>query len=321
MIYYLLRRVGLVATSVGALTVLVFLATNLLPGNPAIAILGKEATPEKVLVIQEALGLDEQVVTRYVNWIGNVLQLDFGRSVTQGLDAFSNQGLLGTPVSELIISPLKNSVILASVSLTLLIILTLLIGTYTALRAGSKIDKSIQIVGLLFISLPEFVLGAILIVLFCFAIPILPAVSFTVSPINLILPVTTLLLSMIGVTMRLVRVGVIDVLKTNFVITARLRGIPERTIIRKYLLPSALAPTLQIFAIAAGLFVGGMVVVEYLFGYPGIGSGFVSAVAGRDYPLVQAYAIILGGTYVIANFVVDIITFFTNPKLRSLRLS
>jgi peptide/nickel transport system permease protein len=321
MIYYLLRRVGLVATSVGALTVLVFLATNLLPGNPAIAILGKEATPEKVLVIQEALGLDEQVVTRYVNWIGNVLQLDFGRSVTQGLDAFSNQGLLGTPVSELIISPLKNSVILASVSLTLLIILTLLIGTYTALRAGSKIDKSIQIVGLLFISLPEFVLGAILIVLFCFTIPILPAVSFTVSPINLILPVTTLLLSMIGVTMRLVRVGVIDVLKTNFVITARLRGIPERTIIRKYLLPSALAPTLQIFAIAAGLFVGGMVVVEYLFGYPGIGSGFVSAVAGRDYPLVQAYAIILGGTYVIANFVVDIITFFTNPKLRSLRLS
>jgi peptide/nickel transport system permease protein len=299
----------------------VFLATNLLPGNPAIAILGKEATPEKVLVIQEALGLDEQVVTRYVNWIGNVLQLDFGRSVTQGLDAFSNQGLLGTPVSELIISPLKNSVILASVSLTLLIILTLLIGTYTALRAGSKIDKSIQIVGLLFISLPEFVLGAILIVLFCFTIPILPAVSFTVSPINLILPVTTLLLSMIGVTMRLVRVGVIDVLKTNFVITARLRGIPERTIIRKYLLPSALAPTLQIFAIAAGLFVGGMVVVEYLFGYPGIGSGFVSAVAGRDYPLVQAYAIILGGTYVIANFVVDIITFFTNPKLRSLRLS
>jgi peptide/nickel transport system permease protein len=321
MIYYLLRRVGLVATSVGALTVLVFLATNLLPGNPAIAILGKEATPEKVLVIQEALGLDEQVVTRYVNWIGNVLQFDFGRSVTQGLDAFSNQGLLGTPVSELIISPLKNSVILASVSLTLLIILTLLIGTYTALRAGSKIDKSIQIVGLLFISLPEFVLGAILIVLFCFTIPILPAVSFTVSPINLILPVTTLLLSMIGVTMRLVRVGVIDVLKTNFVITARLRGIPERTIIRKYLLPSALAPTLQIFAIAAGLFVGGMVVVEYLFGYPGIGSGFVSAVAGRDYPLVQAYAIILGGTYVIANFVVDIITFFTNPKLRSLRLS
>jgi peptide/nickel transport system permease protein len=321
MIYYLLRRVGLVATSVGALTVLVFLATNLLPGNPAIAILGKEATPEKVLVIQEALGLDEQVVTRYVNWIGNVLQLDFGRSVTQGLDAFSNQGLLGTPVSELIVSPLKNSIILASVSLTLLIILTLLIGTYTALRAGSKIDKSIQIVGLLFISLPEFVLGAILIVLFCFAIPILPAVSFTVSPINLILPVTTLLLSMIGVTMRLVRVGVIDVLKTNFVITARLRGIPERTIIRKYLLPSALAPTLQIFAIAAGLFVGGMVVVEYLFGYPGIGSGFVSAVAGRDYPLVQAYAIILGGTYVIANFVVDIITFFTNPKLRSLRLS
>jgi peptide/nickel transport system permease protein len=321
MIYYLLRRVGLVATSVGALTVLVFLATNLLPGNPAIAILGKEATPEKVLLIQEALGLDEQVVTRYVNWIGNVLQLDFGRSVTQGLDAFSNQGLLGTPVSELIISPLKNSVILASVSLTLLIILTLLIGTYTALRAGSKIDKSIQIVGLLFISLPEFVLGAILIVLFCFTIPILPAVSFTVSPINLILPVTTLLLSMIGVTMRLVRVGVIDVLKTNFVITARLRGIPERTIIRKYLLPSALAPTLQIFAIAAGLFVGGMVVVEYLFGYPGIGSGFVSAVAGRDYPLVQAYAIILGSTYVIANFVVDIITFFTNPKLRSLRLS
>ena len=312
MINYLLRRIGLVAASIGALTALVFLATNLLPGNPAIAILGKDAKPEKVLIIQEALGLNEPILTRYVEWIGNALQLDFGRSVTQGLDGFSNVGTLGTPVSELIISPLKNSAILASVSLALLIILTLLIGTYTALRAGSKVDKSIQVVGLLFIALPEFVLGAILIVIFCFVIPILPAVSFTVTPINLVLPVTTLLLSMIGVT---------KVLKTNFVITARLRGIPERRIIRKYLLPSALAPTLQIFAIAAGLFVGGMVVVEYLFGYPGIGSGFVSAVAGRDYPLVQAYAIILGGTYVIANFIVDIIIYFTNPKLRSLRLS
>jgi len=321
MIYYLLRRVGLVAASVVALTGLVFLATNLLPGNPAIAILGKEAKPEKVLVIQEALGLNEDIVTRYLKWLGNALQFDFGRSITQGLDAFSNQKTLGTPVSELIISPLKNSIFLASISLTLLIILTLLIGAYTALRAGSKIDKSIQIVGLLFISLPEFILGAILIILFCFLIPVFPAVSFTVTPSNLVLPVTTLVLSMIGSTMRLVRVGVIEVLKTNFVITARLRGIPERLIIRKYLLPNALAPTLQIFAIAAGLFVGGMVVVEYLFGYPGIGSGFVSAVAGRDYPLVQAYAAILCGTYVIANFVVDIITFFVNPKLRSLRLS
>lgn len=321
MIYYLLRRVGLVAASVVTLTGLVFLATNLLPGNPAIAILGKEAKPERVLVIQEALGLNEDIVTRYLKWLGNALQLDFGHSITQGLDAFSNQETLGTPVSELIISPLKNSIFLASISLTLLIILTLLIGAYTALRAGSKIDKSIQIVGLLFISLPEFILGAILIILFCFLIPVFPAVSFTVTPSNLVLPVTTLVLSMIGSTMRLVRVGVIEVLKTNFVITARLRGIPERLIIRKYLLPNALAPTLQIFAIAAGLFVGGMVVVEYLFGYPGIGSGFVSAVAGRDYPLVQAYAVILCGTYVIANFVVDIITFFVNPKLRSLRLS
>lgn len=321
MINYLLRRIGLVAASVGALTALVFLATNLLPGNPAIAILGKDAKPEKVLIIQEALGLDEPILIRYVKWIGDALQFDFGRSVTQGLDGFSNAGTLGTPVSELIISPLKNSAILASVSLILLVILTLLIGTYTALRAGSKIDKSIQIVGLLFIALPEFVLGAILIVIFCFALPILPAVSFTITPTNLVLPVATLLLSMIGVTMRLVRVGVIEVLKTNFVITARLRGIPERRIIRKYLLPSALAPTLQIFAIAAGLFVGGMVVVEYLFGYPGIGSGFVSAVAGRDYPLVQAYAVILGGTYVIANFIVDIITYFTNPKLRTLMMS
>jgi len=321
MINYLLRRIGLVAASVGALTALVFLATNLLPGNPAIAILGKDAKPEKVLIIQEALGLNEPILTRYVKWIGNALQFDFGRSVTQGLDGFSNVGTLGTPVSELIMSPLKNSAILASVSLILLVILTLLIGTYTALRAGSKIDKSIQIVGLLFIALPEFVLGAILIVIFCFALPILPAVSFTITPTNLVLPVATLLLSMIGVTMRLVRVGVIEVLKTNFVITARLRGIPERRIIRKYLLPSALAPTLQIFAIAAGLFVGGMVVVEYLFGYPGIGSGFVSAVAGRDYPLVQAYAVILGGTYVIANFIVDIVTYFTNPKLRSLMMS
>ncbi len=325
MINYLLRRIALALGSLFVLTILVFASANILPGNPAIAILGRDADPEKVIFIQKSLGLDRPISTRYLDWVFGVMKLDFGNSVTQGVGTFglssesggdTVHGRGGTAVSTLVAVPLKNTGILASISLSLLFLLTIIIGTFSALKYRSKIDNVLQVIGLFFISLPEFVLGAILIVIFSFAIPILPAVSFEVSILGLILPVLTLVLSMLGVTSRLLRVGVIEVLQSNYVITARLRGIPEKNIIRRYLIPNALAPTLQIFAIAAGLFVGGMVVVENLFGYPGIGNGFVNAVAGRDYPVVQAYAIILGSTYIVANLIADLITISTNAKLR-----
>lgn len=318
MLPYLIRRVILAIASLAVMTFLVFASMNLLPGDPATAILGKEATPEKVSRLQAALGLDEPFFQRYLDWVGGVVHLDFGNSVTQGIGAFGDaSGAQGTPVSTLIGASLENTAILALVALFILVVLSILLGVVSALRQGSALDSAFQVGGLLFISLPEFVLGALLILVFAFFWPVLPAVSFDVTPRSLALPVAALVLSMLGVTVRLVRVGVLEVARENYVTSARLRGLPERTIVRHFILPNAMAPTLQVFAIATGLFVGGVVVIEYLFGYPGIGTGFVSAVAGRDYPVVQAYALVLGGVYVVANLFADLTTLALNPRVRA----
>ena len=315
---YLLRRTELAVASLFALTTLVFLGVNVLPGNPATAILGKTGTPEKVASISKSLGLDRPILERYWEWISHAVRLDFGHSLTHGVGAYGYaKTVTGTSVTKLIAGSLGNTAILASVSMFFLVLISLILGIYSAMHQGSIMDSGIQFFGLFFLGLPEFVLGALLTIIFAFWWPILPAISMSVTPKNLVLPSLTLVLVMMGVTVRLVRVGVIEVLKTNYVVTARLRGIPERRVIMRYVMPNALAPVLQVFAIATGLFVGGVVVVEYLFGYPGIGTGFVSATSGRDYPVVQAYAVILGCTYIVANFLVDIFSLLTNPRMRA----
>jgi peptide/nickel transport system permease protein len=317
MVRFLLRRVGGGVASLLIVSILVFVGTNLLPGDPAHAILGKNATRAGVTELRKSLNLDQPIPVRYLEWLGGVMHGDFGRSVAQGGGAFAGQRGSGTPVTTLVGPPLLNTLVLASISFTLLVAGSLLLGTAAALRRASTLDSTIQVVTLLFIAMPEFVLGAVLIILFAFVWPVLPAVSLTVSPAALVLPVATLVLGMLGVTARLVRVSVIEVLNTNYVFNARLRGIPEARVIRSHVLPNALGPALQVLAITTGIFVGGVVVVEYLFGYPGIGTGLVNAVAGRDYPVVQAYALILAGTYIAANLIADAITALTNPRLRA----
>lgn len=313
---FLVRRLAWGLVNLFIVSMLVFLATNLLPGDPATAILGRDASPERAEALRESLDLDRPLITRYADWLGGLFQGDFGNSLTQGVGSFTESGGNGRPVSDIIKPRLGNTAVLAAVSLALLIVISLAVGTASAIRRGSRGDTLAQVVMLVFISIPEFVLGAVLILLFGFAWPILPAVSLDVSAQNLVLPVLTLVLGLLGVTARLVRVGVIDVLETNYVTNARLRGIPEAQVIRRHVLPNALGPSLQALAIATGMFVGGVVVVEYLFGYPGIGTGFASAVAGRDYPVVQAYALILAGTYIVANVIADTITAVANPRLR-----
>ena len=314
---FVLKRLAGGLVSLLVLSALVFAATNLLPGDPAVAILGKSATPERTAALRESLDLDQSVAARYAEWLGGVVQGDFGTSITQGVGSFTESGGTGASVGELMGPALRNTAILASIALALLVCLSLLIGTISALKRGSRLDTGLQVVLLVFIALPEFVLGAILIILFGFAWPILPAVSVSVTPEALVLPVATLVLGMLGVTARMVRVGVVETLQSNYVMNARLRGVPEARVIRHHVLPNALGPSLQALAIATGLFVGGVVVVEYLFGYPGIGTGFVSAVAGRDYPLVQAYTLVLAGTYIVANVAADTVTALTNPRLRT----
>jgi peptide/nickel transport system permease protein len=318
MVVFVLRRLSRGLVTLLVVSLLVFVATNLLPGDPATAILGKQATPERLTDLRKSLNLDEPVATRYAAWLGGVIQGDFGRSITQGVDNFGDPDVegSGTPVTTLIGRPLLNTAVLASISFVLLVLASLFVGTVAALRRGSSLDTTSQVLILVLIALPEFVLGSILVIGFAFIWPVAPAVTLEVSAKGLILPIATLVLGFLGVTARLVRVGVIEVLDSNYVTNARLRGVPESRIIRSHVLPNALGPTLQVFAIATGIFVGGVVVVEYLFGYPGLGTGFVSAVAGRDYPVVQAYTLIFAAVYVVANIGADAITIGVNPRLR-----
>jgi peptide/nickel transport system permease protein len=303
---------GLVALVV--VSALVFMGTNLLPGNPATAILGKDATPARVAALSQELGLNKPAVTRYLDWLGGAVHGDFGRSVTQGVGTLSGSG--GTKVSALIGPALVNSLILASISLGLVFVGSFLIGTGAAMRRNSPEDRVIQVVMLLFLALPEFVLGALLIIVFAFTWPVLPAVTLTPSAQGLVLPVATLVLGALGWTARLIRVSVSEILDTNYVANARLRGVPEARVIRSYVLPNSIAPVAQAFAMMTGAFLGEIVVVEYLFGYPGIGTGFVNAVAGRDYPVIDTYTLIFAGAYILANSVAAVVTTMANPRLR-----
>ncbi len=172
---------------------------------------------------------------------------------------------------------------------------------------------------LVFTALPEFTLGAILALLFGVVWPILPAVSLEVSFTTLVLPVATLSLAAIAYTARFIRAGVIEALAADHVQMARMKGLPEKLVIRRHVLPNALGPTLQAFALVVGWLAGGVVVVEYLFGYPGMGEGLVRAISARDVPVVQAYTLIIAAAYIVANLLADLLTVALNPRLRTAR--
>jgi peptide/nickel transport system permease protein len=312
------RLLGGVAT-LWAVSVLVFSATELLPGDAATAILGREATPAARAALRERLGLDRPAVTRYLEWLKGMSRFDFGHSLTAGLGYERGQSgrTLGLPVATVIRRPLIRSSVIVLMTLALLVPLSLVIGTITALRHRSAFDAVTQVVMLAFTSLPEFVMGAVLIILFALVWPVLPAVSLDVSPSALVLPVMTLVTISVAYTARMIRAGVIEVLQSDHVAMARLKGLPEHLVIRRHVLANAVAPSLQAFALLTGWFAGGIVIVEALFAYPGLGQGLVSAVSTRDIPVVQAYTVILAGVYVVVNLVADLLTVLVSPRLRT----
>jgi peptide/nickel transport system permease protein len=312
-----LRVLGGLATLLAA-SVIIFVATEVLPGDTATAVLGRDATPERVAALRESLGLSESAHQRYLDWIAGAITLDLGNSLTQNV-AFSADGsrAVGAPVREIITRPVNNSAVLIALTLMVVIPLSVALGTLAALREGTRLDSGIQTVTLAASALPEFVLGAALIILFGFVWPVLPAVSFDVTPAALVLPVATLAAVSVAWVARLIRSGVIDVLRADHVALARLKGLPEALVIRRHVLPNAMAPALQAFAVITGYLAGGIVVVEFLFDYPGMGKGLVAAIRVQDVPVIQAYTLLLAGTYVVANIVADVLTIATNPRLRS----
>jgi peptide/nickel transport system permease protein len=302
----ILGRIAAGAATLLVASALIFTATQLLPGDLATAALGRDATPDAVKQLRQRLGLDRPAVLRYGDWLNGIAHLDLGKSAINGVR-----------VSSTIAQPLRNSALLVAITLGLLMPLSLLLGTATALRRGSFFDIGSQLVTVALVALPEFVVGIVLVLTFAIAWPVLPAVAFQVTPEALVLPVATLLMLSIAYTARMVRAGVIEVLSSEYVAMARLKGMPERSVIRHHVLPNAIGPSLHAFALTAAWLAGGVVIVEYLFAYPGIGRLLVDAVTSRDVPMVEAVSLILAAVYVVGNLIADVATILLTPRLRT----
>jgi peptide/nickel transport system permease protein len=300
---------GRLLAAVGTLVIvsmLIFAATEILPGDPATAALGRDATPQRVERLREQLHLDRPVVERYGDWAWGLLHGDLGRSAVNGAGVADQVG-----------DRLRNSALLLLVTLAALVPLSLLLGVVAALREGSRLDTVTQVVTVTGMAVPEFVVGAGLIVLFGIVWPILPAVSITVSATTLVLPAVALVFLSVAYTARMVRAGVIEVLHSEHVAMARLKGLSERKVIRRHVLPNALGPATHALALTIAYLAGGVVIIEYLFGYPGIGGALVDAVSSRDAPTIEALTLIIAAVYIVGNLLADVTTILLTPRLRT----
>jgi len=291
-----------------AASALIFATVDLLPGDAATAFLGRDARadPSAVAAFRKQYGLDRPMVTRYAAWIGGAARLDFGLSPANR-----------QPVSRLIGPRLRKTSILLGISLVLMFPLSLLVGTISALRRGSSVDTGLQLAMLVLASLPSFVVGIALILVFSFGWHLLPAVTLDLTPRELILPTATLVLGWMPFTARMVRTGVIRSLDSEYVQMAHLKGLSKWRIVRAHVLPNSLVPAIQAFALTAAGMPAGIVIVEYLFGFQGIGVFLIDAVRARDAPTVEAVALILVAVYIVANLASDLATTLLTPRLRT----
>jgi peptide/nickel transport system permease protein len=316
--WFVVKRLGAGVLTLLVVSILVFAGTELLSGDPAGAILGRNASPENVAEVRAAMGLDRPAVERYFDWLGGLLTGDLGNTAAgyaQGAEI---------PVWESIEGKLGNSFALAALTTVLMVPLSLLLGVWAARRAGRTTDHAISIGSLALVSLPEFVLGSLLILLFFFQFDLLPPValiapgeSVFAQPKELVLPVLTLLGVTLAGAIRMVRAGMVETLGSDYVQSARLNGFRERRVVWRYAVRNALGPAVQIWAQNIQYLVGGIIVVEYLFSFSGIGKELVDAVAIRDVREVQSLAIFVAAFYVVVNIVADLLVVLLVPRLRA----
>ncbi|MDA3646145.1 ABC transporter permease [Saccharopolyspora indica] len=310
----LVKRILLGLVILWAVSVVVFLATQALPGDAARAILGREATPERLAALREQLHLNEPLWIQYFSWLGNIFQLDLGESYANGM-----------PVTELLSSRLTNSLALMLCATLISVPLSILVGTYSALRRDKAFDHTTSVISLVLASLPEFVVGILLVLLFSTGVlNLLPAVyvmtgtgSAWSDPVQLILPTLTMVLAVSPYIIRIMRATMIEVLESEYVQQARLKGMPERTVILRHALPNAIGPVAQVIALQLAWLAGGVVIVEFLFRFPGIGFALVDAVNNRDLPVVQTLTLAIAAVYIVVNLLADVVSLAANPKVRS----
>lgn len=283
-------------------SLLIFVATRALPGDVANMILGQSALPEQVDALRAQLGLDQPLWWQYVTWLGGILHGDWGTSLANG-----------QPVADLLLLGVRNSATLSAVALVVMLPLSLLVGVAAAQFRDGFVDKFFLGASMIANAVPDFVTGTVLVALFATTVlQVLPAVSFIppgdsplAYPAALVLPALTVIIPGVMYLARLVRVTVIDVMATDYIQTAILKGLSPSRILFLHALPNAIAPIIPAASLVAAFTVGGVVVVEYLFAYPGVGSALVEAVTNRDLPVIQANVFVIAAAYFVLNLIAD----------------
>lgn len=307
------RRAIFGVITLWVVSTVVFIATQALPGDAAQAILGREATPARLEALREQLHLGGSLLTQYFTWFGRVVSFNLGTSLANG-----------QPVAQAVGPTLLNSSVLMLCSALIAIPLSIGIGTWIALKKDSASDHVTSVITLVMAALPEFVIGILLVLLlatgfvhiFPAVVVVNPGAQVWDSPAQLVLPILTLVLAVSPYIIRIMRATMLEVLDSPYVLQARLKGLPERTVIWRHAIPNAIGPVAQVIALQLAWLIGGVVLVEYLFRFPGIGFQLVDSVTNRDMPVIQALVIIIAAFYVVVNILADVVTVAATPKVR-----
>jgi peptide/nickel transport system permease protein len=309
----ILGRIGLGVVTLLVVSMLIFVGVELLPGDLAQQILGQSATAETLAAFRLELGLDQPAYVRYFNWVAGVLHGDFGTSMANGRD-----------VATLIAPRLAKTMFLASYAAAIAVPVALMLGVLVALFRNSLFDRGANVLALSAISLPEFFVAYILILLLAVKASMFPSLArldeagtWGDALYNTFLPALTLILVVIAHMMRMTRAAIINVLASPYIEMARLKGMPPMKIILRHALPNALAPIINVVALTLAYLIVGVVVVEVVFAYPGLGQLLVDAVVKRDFPVVQAVGLFFAATYIVLNLIADVLSILANPRLRN----
>jgi peptide/nickel transport system permease protein len=309
---YVLKRLGLALLTLVLLSLIIFFAGSVLPGNPGRAILGPFASQHAVEALNQSLGVNRPLIAQYWSWVTGILHGDLGTSYQFHL-----------PVSTFLFPALGRSLKLAAVAFVIVVPISIFAGVVAALYRGRAIDRSISVTGLSFTSVPEFVSGVVLIVIFAIGLKWFPVTGNPppgTSPLGqlhyLILPAIPLVFVLFGYIARMARAGTIEALDSDYVRTAILKGLPRSTVIRRHVLRNSLLPTITVIATQTADLIGGLVVVETLFNYPGLGRLIFTAATDKDFPMLEAAVLVIGIVYLAVTLIADILYTVLNPRIR-----
>lgn len=309
----LVRRLLLGALTLLAISLVVFLTAEVLPGDIAARVLGRESTEQARQAFRERLNLDRPVQERYWLWIQGVVRGDFGQALTNDRE-----------VADIIAPRLRNTLVIGGVAFALYIPVTIVLASVAAIYRDRAPDALISVLTLIGLSVPEFVSGTVLLILFAVVFPIFPVMSLldqAETPLEalrtLALPAITLTTIMVVYAIRMLRDNLIEVLDSEYVRMATLKGLPRIRVIFRHALPNAVVPALNVTALNLAYLIGGVVLVERVFSYPGLGSLLVDSILLRDVPVIEAVALLVSAIYVFANLFADAMAIVLNPRLRT----